>query len=74
MVWSTEEEESSAESPQPDPTPPPVKPKRVILLVGKKKRPLPTPKSVVEPTSEAGQWMQNGAGKMDVRGFRELRI
>lgn len=57
------------------PAPTLAKPKRVILLLGKKGDRTATE----EGRSEAGkdgkaEWMTNGTGKMDVRGFRELKI
>jgi len=52
-----------------------VKPKRVILLVGKKKKVLiPSTIDKVDDGEKQAEWVLNGAGKMDVRGFRELRI
>ncbi|KAG8908826.1 hypothetical protein FRB99_003064 [Tulasnella sp. 403] len=50
------------------------KPKRVVLLVGKEKK-QPDKQGDVQNTATAkAEWLQNGTGKMDVRGFRELKI
>ncbi|KAG8858923.1 hypothetical protein FRB96_004743 [Tulasnella sp. 330] len=56
------------------------KPKRVILLLGKKGSKDGAAKVGGGKTSEEdardgkAEWMSNGTGKMDVRGFRELKI
>lgn len=59
------------------------KPKRVILLLGKKadrakEADKDGSKGSSKDTSSAkdgkAEWMSNGTGKMDVRGFRELKI
>ncbi|KAG9004802.1 hypothetical protein FRB94_002051 [Tulasnella sp. JGI-2019a] len=65
-------------------SPPRPKPKRVILLLGKKgDRSKESSASSKTGSVKAGEedakdgkaeWMSNGSGKMDVRGFRELKI
>lgn len=60
---------------------PPLKPKRVVLLVGKKKKKKEgggdgESDAAKESSASEGraEWMVNGTGRMDVRGFKELRI
>ncbi|KAG9035268.1 hypothetical protein FS837_001991, partial [Tulasnella sp. UAMH 9824] len=60
---------------------PPLKPKRVVSLVGKKKKKEGGVGGVESDAAKASsasegraEWMVNGTGRMDVRGFKELRI
>lgn len=52
---------------------PKARPRRVILKVNGQ-RPGSIQAPVAEPTPEEQVWARNGNGRMDVRGFRELKI